>query len=338
MIQAPCVPVASGAVAAIVSSRCEYIDSGIVSPSERLDWWQKNVNGSNGLELVCATSNFVGRMRRRAMGACTIYSLSVETPHRTIRAAAQPDLCYVNIQLGKNPVRYRGEREFSLSSGQMAVYQSVRGYQLDFTGNTDSIILAIPKQLLDAHVPALDQHFARTHPYDRGLVGLLAHACDEILNRQTHTRQAVSDCLMNSLLGLVGAILQDSVDVQAERPTWSQRATLHRVKAHVLDNLRNPDLDPAGIADAMGITVSYLHKIFRHDKSTVMQFAMSERLERCRLDIAKCDVTGNISQIAFTWGFNDASHFTRSFRRRFGQSPRQYRQSVMEQEQLFLRP
>ena len=32
-----------------------------------------------------------------------------------------------------------------------------------------------------------------------------------------------------------------------------------------------------------------------------------------------------VSEIAFAWGFNDASHFSRAFKQRFGMSPKEYR-------------
>lgn len=309
----------------------EVMDTGKIPPDERLDWWCKHVNGNNGLDMVCRTSNFVARMRRQSLGTCQLYSLEVETPHRTIRSASQPDLCYVNIQRADDPVTYRGDREFTMRGGQMAVYQSTSGYQLDFAGRADSIVLAIPKSLLAAHAPTVDQHFEVMPQYDRHLVAMLARTCDDILGREDSMKQSVSDSLMQGVIGLVCAVLHDA-DVRADRPTWSQRATLQRVKAYVFDNLRNPDLNPQGIAASMGLTVNYLHKIFRHDEATVMQFAFNERLERCRRDLARSDVTGNISQIAFSWGFNDASHFTRSFRRRFGVSPREYRQAVLDQD------
>ena len=82
----------------------------------------------------------------------------------------------------------------------------------------------------------------------------------------------------------------------------------------------------------MGITVSYLHKIFLQNNTTMMQYVLAERLELCRRDIAKADRSGGISQVAYGWGFNDASHFSRSFRKRFGVSPREYRAQVLERD------
>jgi len=50
------------------------------------------------------------------------------------------------------------------------------------------------------------------------------------------------------------------------------------------------------------------------------------RLDATRRDL--CDpalAARSISEIAFAWGFNDAAHFSRAFRARFGRSPRELR-------------
>jgi AraC family transcriptional regulator, positive regulator of tynA and feaB len=51
---------------------------------------------------------------------------------------------------------------------------------------------------------------------------------------------------------------------------------------------------------------------------------LENRLEACRKALR--DQPGrSISEIAWGWGFNDLSHFTKSFRARFGLSPREWR-------------
>ena len=36
-----------------------------------------------------------------------------------------------------------------------------------------------------------------------------------------------------------------------------------------------------------------------------------------------------MSDIAFSWGFNDAAHFSRSFKEQYGMSPREFRQQAL---------
>ena len=46
------------------------------------------------------------------------------------------------------------------------------------------------------------------------------------------------------------------------------------------------------------------------------------RLDRCRSDLEAARRTESITSIALRWGFNDPSHFSRLFRRRYGVAPR----------------
>jgi len=306
----------------------DVFNSKSVAPKQRLDWWREAVSSNNGLDVICGTKNFLGRMTRRSLGTCCLYEVKVETPYRVVRQMASPDLCYVNIQRGETPVHFRGAREFSLSAGAMAIYPSVKGFEIEFAGGIDSLILAVPTSVLDRQVDDLDRHFEQPLVYDRTLTALLAQTCQKILELGPSASHAVNDSIATAVLSLVCAVLRQSDDGEAKAVTWSQRATLQRAKAYITAHLNDPDLSPAGVADSLGIAVNYLHKLFRSNNSTVMQFALAERLERCRAELAKTSMTGNISQIAFAWGFNDASHFTHSFRSRFGMSPRQYRQGL----------
>jgi AraC-like DNA-binding protein len=45
-----------------------------------------------------------------------------------------------------------------------------------------------------------------------------------------------------------------------------------------------------------------------------------ERLARCLEDLRR-PTGGSVTEIAFRWGFRDAAHFARVFKREYGQSP-----------------
>jgi AraC-like DNA-binding protein len=59
------------------------------------------------------------------------------------------------------------------------------------------------------------------------------------------------------------------------------------------------------------------------------RYVLARRLDQCRRNLADRSLSHRqISEIAFAWGFNDQSHFSRAFKERFGLSPRDYRSSV----------
>jgi AraC-like DNA-binding protein len=101
---------------------------------------------------------------------------------------------------------------------------------------------------------------------------------------------------------------------------------LSRVEQFIGTHLAEPALNPTEIANAVGISVRHLHRLFSRRGSTVTECIRERRLERCRMDL--CDsrcAERNITEIAFCWGFSDSAHFSRSFKRQFGVSPRTFR-------------
>jgi AraC family transcriptional activator of tynA and feaB len=66
-----------------------------------------------------------------------------------------------------------------------------------------------------------------------------------------------------------------------------------------------------------------------------MQWVWSERLERCRRDLEEPLLrVRTVSEIAYSWGFSDVSHFSRSFKQKFGITPRECRQCSQRRAQL----
>src|SRR5216684_1855665 len=101
---------------------------------------------------------------------------------------------------------------------------------------------------------------------------------------------------------------------------------LSRVEQLIETHLSEPTLSPTEIADAVGISVRHLHRLFSCSGSTITECIRERRLERCRMEL--CDPRSaerNITEIAFFWGFSDSSHFSRSFKQQFGVSPRTFR-------------
>jgi AraC family transcriptional activator of tynA and feaB len=101
---------------------------------------------------------------------------------------------------------------------------------------------------------------------------------------------------------------------------------LSRVEQFIETHLAEPTLNPAEIANAVGISVRHLHRLFSSRGSTVTECIRERRLQRCRMEL--CDPRSaehNITEIAFFWGFSDSAHFSRCFKRQFGVSPRAFR-------------
>jgi AraC-like DNA-binding protein len=99
-----------------------------------------------------------------------------------------------------------------------------------------------------------------------------------------------------------------------------------QVKELIGSELRNPALSVQAVAERIGVTTRYVQLLFAEEGDCASEYIRRERLRACLLDLRHTDFDSqSITDIAFSWGFNSAAHFSSSFRKEFGMSPRDYR-------------
>jgi AraC-like DNA-binding protein len=114
--------------------------------------------------------------------------------------------------------------------------------------------------------------------------------------------------------------------IDGEREVAVGRTTLYdRIIRHIERSIQDPDLTPADIANAHGISRRYLHQIFAHHGHTVSGWIREQRLLRSREELDRNGAKASVTEIAYRWGFCDSAHFSRAFRQRFGMPPGRWR-------------
>jgi len=122
---------------------------------------------------------------------------------------------------------------------------------------------------------------------------------------------------------LVGALRVDGDVPTTSTAQPALRAAMDRyIERHLLDGA----VTLHDIAVAHGVSVRTVNRIFNATGQTVGEVIRVRRLARAREDLTESDLP--VSTIAHRWGFSDPSHFTRSFKARYGASPREYRRAA----------
>ncbi|MGJ4946485.1 AraC family transcriptional regulator [Bradyrhizobium sp. HKCCYLS1011] len=125
------------------------------------------------------------------------------------------------------------------------------------------------------------------------------------------------------LLDLVAATLgptAEAANIVTERGV--KAAKLQAILAEVAQRFGDPKFDLDNVAGTLGMSRRYVQKLL---EGTGKSF--TEHLAGCRLERAFAMLADPhylhlaIIDIAFAVGFGDLSHFNRSFRRRFGETP-----------------
>jgi AraC-like DNA-binding protein len=121
---------------------------------------------------------------------------------------------------------------------------------------------------------------------------------------------------------------QDAIDARGVRA-----ARLREVLAAITQGAGDPNLDPAAVADRLGLSVRYVHRLFEESGKTFSEHVLDRRLERAhRLLRDPRFAHQKISDVALEAGFSDISHFNRSFRHRFDDTPTKVRADAMRKD------
>jgi AraC-like DNA-binding protein len=222
----------------------------------------------------------------------------------------------------------QGARRTVLRPGQWSIYDVSRPYTMCNMEETDQLAIILPQrkefdfaqQLLRA---AIDESFEIS-----GMSTVLFNTARTALDQAASIGNA-SNAELGEMLSEL-AKLAVNAHVRSRPRVTTQETARDRIKAYVLRNLSDEDLNLDRIACALHCSKRYLHKVFSDGEGTLTQFIWDMRLERCREDLLDPRLAGcSITQIAFSWGFTNSAHFSRAFRNRFGCSARTYRRDPL---------
>jgi AraC family transcriptional regulator len=104
------------------------------------------------------------------------------------------------------------------------------------------------------------------------------------------------------------------------------QSQVDRVDRYISENI-NRQITVEDLAEVLHCSKFYFLREFKKLVGiTPYQYLMNERLERAKK--ALTSPTSDIASVASDLGFNDQSHFTRSFKNQFGMTPGQYQKQV----------
>ncbi|HSW06552.1 helix-turn-helix domain-containing protein [Aquabacterium sp.] len=282
---------------------------------------------------VLDEDGFVATMHNRELADLSLTRIDsvghgrkrVTRSQRQVARAAE-DFMLVSIQLEGGCRVIQGHREALLSPGQFAIYDSTRPYELVLEQDYQQAVLRVPRATLLSRLGGDDLTAlavaAEVLPA-RMLNQMVRAACEAGVPLSPAQSADVAEGVLSVLTGGLR-----SLQGEAGAAPRAGARQIERIKAHVAANLGNPQLTVGQIALSLGLSVSYLHKLFRAEGTTLERWIWASRLAACRRALRDPRWSARtITDIAFSFGFSDAAHFSRSFQRRFAITPRAWRQA-----------
>ena len=158
---------------------------------------------------------------------------------------------------------------------------------------------------------------------DGGWGRLLADCLLSLVRQLPEMAAADAPGLSRTLVHLVAACLKATPTAQAEigRRTGEARRL---AESYIESHLTSPDLGPATICNALGMSKAALYRAFAGSEG-VTAYIRKRRLEIIHVLLNDPQETRGIGEIAYQYGFVSDAHFSRVFRQKFGFSPRDAR-------------
>lgn len=243
---------------------------------------------------------------------------------RVASPASSTEFLYIIVASGCHGETLQRGRLHELALGNMALLSAdepASGSQ--FTPGTRNSI-RIPRRLLAEATLGLEDKIGQPIPAPDGIKQLLLHQVALAQRQGARLDAAMNFAVAQHIFDLaclcIGAH-KDAREVAKRRGVAA--AQLDAVKSEILRHLAAP-LRLADVARRRGVSERYVQRLFEDAGSSFTSFVLEQRLRLAwRLLRDPVNRQRKISHIAETAGFSDMSYFHRTFKARYGATPRE---------------
>lgn len=248
---------------------------------------------------------------------------------RTDRLIRQtdPELLMVSHLPGGRMVTQLGRDQVTSDQGSVIVYDTSRTTTVVNESPVTNVVLQLPRTALGPGAYA-ERLSAAPIPANHGIGAVLAFLLNDLAEHGATHPPAVIAQLTATALDLLNAAARIAAGSRASLPaeSWT-RIRQAQIHEYIRRRLADPGLTPATVAEAHGLSVRQLHRVFHAEGTTVSGWIQRQRLEQCRRDLLDPALAGRpVVATGARWGYPDPATFNRAFRRAFGLPPGEYRE------------
>ena len=252
------------------------------------------------------------------------------SPHATSSVPVPGDVnrrWLVTVQKEGSAEVSQGGRSSQLRAGDMVLIDLASPFHIE-TGHMVTHSTYVDSDLLRRVVPDAHQRTAVRIDTSSGPGAIFRAMNDEMFGMASTLDEVTAGRIAQALPYALAVALSPLDEEIAALPTRLQFFHLERIRAFVRENLHNSSLDAEMISQAVNLSTRHIYQLFTAERTSLMKWVWSERLERCREDLVSRQLANrSIGEVAYGWGFSDVAHFSRAFKEKFGVTPRGYRKS-----------
>ncbi len=315
------------------SDVCQTLSTTDVAPSSRVELW--NDFGSETLSSMsvdpAAGNPFNAQLSRLATGSLGFAWMSttsaVARGHGRVGAWAAPtkDAFLLQVQNnGRHHVEQLG-RETVLEPSDLVLLDAAKPWTSQCADPMSVVIIKLPIERLIHKLGDPSELAGVGVSARQGTAALASSVILSIRNALADEPEGdwgdtVADLVLDVLALAYGR--RGPCEQSHQKGVALRREACSYIEQHIDD----PDLSVSGIAEALSTNTRYVQRLFIEIGVTPRQYILDRRLDTAAEQLRRSRAASvSVTDVAYGVGFNDLSYFTRSFSKKFGMSPRDYR-------------
>ncbi len=297
---------------------------------QRLGFWEQ-YNATSLVGLKCSSYSSSGLAASQSNLDLESMSIAlvkgnehvVERDSSLVRSIPKESV-FVSLVQGSRSFFYQGDDCTLLAPGELVIYRTDKPYLFGFAGSMRQYIFDIPQELFGERcLGRLDGPLkisAETR-LQRLLIRTLAERTQDFFERPLNGEAGM---FQDNAFELLASIIAGQTGEQ--RISAHGASYLLAAKRMIAEQLSDPDLNCERVAQAVGISVRHLARLFALEGGAMSRYIRDMRLEQAHRLLSSPQANGlDISEVAYRYGFASQAHFARRFKARYGCTPSEVR-------------
>ena len=291
--------------------------------SDRSVWQQRVREVYFNLDVAFRSSTGSGRLLDQDLGPINVSCLnSSAMQYQRTKPAQHESYFLITLPLQNRLRMQQGQKDVYCERGQVLLQHANEPYVLEYGHENTLWVMKVPSKLLKQHISHPENHTASVFDGNTGIGKLLSQNMillgQELLNGHLNPQQATY--YNDFLLQLFAQVVKQDERVLHSDDTSVRQAQLLKIQNFIACNLSHSELNPQYVATACGISVRYLHSLFQGLDNTFTRYVQQQRLQ-ATYQCLQAQPERSVSDIVYSCGFNDQSHFTRLFKLTYQTTP-----------------
>lgn len=281
------------------------------------------------LQVDCVTerrSDYEGFVRESRFGAVTVTD-TLSSPQTVLRqnrhiARLEKDCYFMGLVQSGSVNLHQAHSSMTMHAGLGGMFYASEAYELRCETKLRSFWVELPRQAFASRFESGEPPLVAQLNLSRGLGRIAVEFCAALASEGAAVDAQSRARLGEQFMDILALAIKAEPDRQPAAETCVQRARLRSVQSYIDAHLSDPNLTLGKIAKGTGISLRYLHQLFRPLDMSASEWLRMRRLQRCYDRLSSPLHAGeSITEIAYSMGFSSSSHFSNLFRAHYSLRP-----------------